>query len=355
MTRFPLSSLSRRRFLKGAAAAGISVAAMPRMGWGASNQVNIYNWDTYIGETTLDTFKAKTGLKVQYDLYANLEEMFAKFKEGNPGYDVIFPSDYMIETMIAADMLEEIDHSRLKNWDNIDPNFRNPAFDPGAKHNVPYFWGSVGIGYRKSKVETPRSWKDLFDSDKYAGRIALLADSRFVLGLVLMYLGHSPNTTDPKEIAEARDLLIRQKKNLKAFVPDSGQDMLISGDVDIVMEWNGDILKVMEEDKDLAYAVPDEGSILWIDGMCIPKGAPNIDNAYKFLDHVIDAKVNAEIANTIHYATTNLAARRYVDKADLVNPAVYLPDAIVKKSKALIDIGDALRLYDEAWTAIQAA
>lgn len=355
MTKLRFSPLSRRRFLKGVAAAGITVAALPRAGWGGSGQVNVYNWDTYIGETTLDTFKAKTGIDVQYDLYANLEEMYSKFKEGNPGYDVIFPSDYMIETMIAAGMLEEIDHSRLANWKNVDPNFRDPPFDPGCKHNVPYFWGSVGIGYRKSKVETPKSWKDLFDSDKYAGRIALLADSRFVLGIVLMYLGHSPNTTDPKEIAEARDLLIRQKKNIKAFAPDSGQDMLVAGDVDIVMEWNGDILNVMAEDKDLAYTVPDEGSILWTDGMCIPKGAPNIDNAYKFIDHVIDAKVNAEIANTIHYATSNLAARQYVDKADLANPAVYLPDWLVKKCRSLVDIGDALRLYDEAWTAIQAA
>ncbi|MFQ5783717.1 MAG: PotD/PotF family extracellular solute-binding protein [Alphaproteobacteria bacterium] len=355
MTTNPFSAFTRRRFLRGAAAAGVGLAALPRTGWTASGQLNVYNWDTYIGETTLDTFTKRTGVEVQYDLYANLEEMYAKFQEGNPGYDVIFPSDYMIETMIAADMLEEIDHSRIPNFKHIDPNFLNPSFDPGDKHNVPYFWGSVGIGYRKSKVETPRSWKDLFDSDKYAGRIALLADSRFVLGLVLMYLGHSPNTTNPAEVAEARDLLIRQKKNLKAFVPDSGQDMLISGDVDIVMEWNGDILGVMAEDSDLAYAVPDEGSILWVDGMSIPKGAPNIDNAYAFINHIHDPKVNGEIANTIHYATSNKAARAYVDKADLVNPAVYLPDSIVSKCKGLIDIGDALRLYDEAWTAIQAA
>ncbi|MGI9305142.1 MAG: polyamine ABC transporter substrate-binding protein, partial [Gammaproteobacteria bacterium] len=193
------------------------------------------------------------------------------------------------------------------------------------------------------------------DSAKHSGRIALLADSRFVIALALMYLGHSANSTSADEIGQARDLLIRQKQHLKGFVPDSGQDMLISGDVDVVMEWNGDVLKVMEEDDDLTYVVPKEGTILWIDGVCIPKGAPNIDNAYAFLNHIHEPSVNAEIANTIHYATTNKAAREFVAESDLNNPAVYLPDAIVSKCQSLIDVGDALRLYDEAWTKIQAA
>jgi len=348
-------TMNRRRFLQGTGAAAVGLSFGARAGLAAGDQVNVYNWDTYIGNTTLQTFTEATGVEVQYDLYANLEEMFAKFQEGNPGYDVIFPSDYMLEAMRKADMLEELDRSKLPNFANIDPNFLDPSFDPGCKYNIPYFWGSVGIGYRKSKVETPKSWGDVFDSDKYSGRIALLADQRFVLALALMYLGHSANSTSAEEIGEARDLLIKQKPHLKAFVPDSGQDMLIAGDVDIVMEWNGDVLKVMAEDDDLSYVLPDEGSVIWIDGLCIPKGAPNPDNAYKFLNHIHDPHVNAEIANTIHYATTNKAAQAYVDPADLNNPAVYPPDEIVAKCEALIDVGDALKLYDEAWTAIQAA
>ncbi len=355
MTGRPIWPLSRRDFLKTTGAAAVAVSFGAKAAAAASDKINVYNWDTYIGDTTLETYSKATGVEVTYDLYANLEEMFAKFQEGNPGYDVIFPSDYMIETMIAAGMLEELDRSKLPNFANIDENFLNPSFDPGCKYNIPYFWGSVGIGYRKSKVDPPTSWGDLFDSDKYAGRIALLADQRFVLALALMYLGHSANSTSAKEIGEARDLLIKQKKHLKAFVPDSGQDMLIAGDVDLVMEWNGDVLKVMAEDDDLSYVVPNEGSVLWIDGLCIPKDAPNEDNAYSFINHVHDAKVNAEIANTIHYATSNKAAREFVSKEDLANPAIYMPDDIVAKCETLIDVGDALKLYDEAWTAIQAA
>ena len=299
---------SRRSFLQTTGAAAVAISFGGKMA-SAAGEPNVYNWDTYIGETTLASFTEKTGISVQYDLYANLEEMFAKFQAGNPGYDVIFPSDYMIETMIAAGMLEELDRAKLPNFKNVDENFLNPAFDPGCKYNIPYFWGSCGIGYRKSKVGTVDSWKVLLDSDEHSGRMALLADLRFVMGVALIYLGYSANTTKPEEVNAARDLLIKAKKHLKGFVPDSGQDMLISGDIDVVMEWNGDVLKVMEEDDDLTYVIPKEGTVIWVDGVCIPKGGPNPENAYLFLNHLHDPQVNAEVANTIHYATSNKAAQ----------------------------------------------
>lgn len=346
---------TRRRFLQGSGAAAVALTFGGRNAFAQDKKLNVYNWDTYIGETTLSSFTENTGIEVQYDLYANLEEMFAKFQAGNPGYDIIFPSDYMIETMIAADMLVELDRSKIPNFANVDEAFLNPSFDPGCKYNAPYFWGSVGIGYRKSKVGEVDSWSILFDSDKHSGRMAMLADQRFVMGVALLYLGYSANTKNQDEINAARDLLIKTKKHLKGFVPDSGQDMLISGDIDLVMEWNGDILKVMEEDDDLSYVIPKEGTVIWVDGLSIPKGAPNIDLAYEFINHVMDAKVNAEIANTIHYATTNKSAREHVAEADLNNPAIYASDEVVNKSEALADVGDALPLYDAAWTEIQAA
>ena len=356
MSKPSLPRFSRRNFLEGTGAVAVALGTLPRRGWGAEEKiVNVYNWDTYIGDTTLDDFTDKTGIEVRYDLYANNEELFAKLKEGNPGYDVIFPSDYMIETMLAVDLLEPLDHSKLSNFENIDPNFRNPAFDPGLAHNVPYMWGTIGIGYRKSKVQTPTSWGDILDSDKYSGRIALLADQRAVLGLALKYLGYSMNSTTESEVHAARDLIIKQKPHLKAFAPDEGQNMLIAGDVDIVMEWNGDILAVIEEDDDLSYVVPNEGTMVWMDGVAIPKGAPHPENAHAFIDFLMDAEVNAAIANTIHYATGNAAARQYVDVEDLANPAIYTPDDVVAKSESLVDVGDHARLYDEAWTAIQAA
>jgi spermidine/putrescine transport system substrate-binding protein len=360
MNRFSAPRFSRRNFLAGAgvAAVGVSLGTFAKKGWAEeAKKLNVYNWDTYIGQTTLQSFTDKTGIAVQYDLYANNEELFAKLKAGNPGYDVIFPSDYMVQTMIKLNMLMPVDHSKVPNLANVNPakQFSDPGFNPGLKYGVPYMWGTIGIGYRKSKVETPKSWKVLFEDSSHAGKIALLADERDVLGLALKYLGYSVNSKSEAEVQKAKELLIKQKPNIKAFAPDSGQDMLLSGECDIVMEWNGDIISVMAEDGDLAYAVPDEGTIVWTDNVCIPTGAPHPENAHAFLNHILDAKVNAEIANTIKYATANKAAQAYIAKEDLENSAIYPPEEVVAKSEPLVDAGEFTPVYDKAWTEIQAA
>jgi spermidine/putrescine transport system substrate-binding protein len=163
------------------------------------------------------------------------------------------------------------------------------------------------------------------------------------------------NSTNPTEVAAARDLLIKQKKHIKAFAPDEGQNMLAAGDVDLVMEWNGDIISLMEEDDDVTYVVPEEGTMVWTDGIAIPKGAPHPENAHAFINHLHDKDVMAEIATTIHYATPNVEARKLLSEELLKNPAIYPPDEVVAKSESLISIGENVKLYDEAWTAIQAA
>ncbi|HWA43358.1 MAG TPA: spermidine/putrescine ABC transporter substrate-binding protein [Hypericibacter adhaerens] len=360
MNRFSPSPFSRRNFLAGAGAAavGVSLSAYAKKGWAEEpKKLNVYNWDTYIGQTTLQTFTDKTGIAVQYDLYANNEELFAKLKAGNPGYDVIFPSDYMIETMAKLNMLMALDHSKIPNLANINPakQFSDPAFNPGLKYGVPYMWGTIGIGYRKSKVQEPKSWKALLDDSTHAGKIALLADARAVLGVALKYLGYSMNSTNEAEVQKAKELLIKQKPSIKAFAPDSGQDMLLSGECDLVMEWNGDIISVMAEDSDLAYSVPDEGTMVWTDNVCIPSGAPHPENAHLFLNHLLDAQVNAEIANTIKYATADKAAQAFIAKEDLENPAIYPPEEVIAKSESLVDVGEFTPVYDKAWTEIQAA
>jgi spermidine/putrescine-binding protein len=184
--------------------------------------------------------------------------------------------------MLKAGMLEPLDHSKIPNMANIAKAFQDAAFDPGRKYSMPYMWGTLGVGYRKSKTgETDMAdWKPLFDSDQFAGRISLLGDAQNVIGCTLKYLGHSFNSTDPAQIKQAEELLIAQKKNIKTFAKDNGQDMLASGEVDVCMEWNGDIKQVIAEDKDLAYAVPKQGSLLWQDCVCIPKGAPHPNNAH---------------------------------------------------------------------------
>lgn len=357
-TTGPASRRSILKSLGAAGAAGVAIRILPGQSFAAEEkQLNVYNWDTYIGETTLQTFTDKTGIKVQYDLYANNEELFAKLKAGNPGYDVIVPSDYMVETMIKVGMVEALDHSQIPNIKNIDPDpvFSNPAFNPGLKYGVPYVWGTTGLGYRPSKTGELDSWETVFASDKFSGRIALLDDQRVVLGAVLKLLGFSINTVNADEIAKARDMLIKQKRHIKTLAPDNGQDLLLSGEVDVVLEWNGDIVQVMAEDDDIAYVVPNEGGQVWSDNVCIATGAPHPGNAHAFLNHIHDPEVNAELANTIQYATSNIAARKLISPDDLKNPAIYPAAVVVAKCETLIDVGDATRLYDEAWTKFKAA
>ena len=201
---------SRRSLLKGlgAAAIGISLTSTKRSAWAAEEpKLNFYNWDTYIGETTLDDFTEASGIDVNMSLFATNDELFAKLRAGNPGYDVIVPGSEFVERMIQANLLEPLDHAKIPNIKNIAPEFMTDApFDPGRKFSLPYTWLVIGIGYRKSKVkETPDSWKWLFDSDAYKGRIAVMSDASELFRNCFKYLGQSLNDASPELLKKAED------------------------------------------------------------------------------------------------------------------------------------------------------
>ncbi len=359
MTNFPNNRLSRRSFLAGTGAAAAGIAIAPKLGWSAEEaKLNFYNWDTYIGENTLSDFKKASGITVKMDLFADNDELFAKLKEGNPGYDLIVPTNDYVERMITAKMLQPLDHSKIPNFKtNISKAFQDGAFDPGRKYSMPYMWGTIGIGYRKSKVDgVPDSWKWVFDSDKYSGRVALLSESSTMLGVALKYLGHSLNETDPAKLKAAEALLTKQKKHIKVIAEDNGQDLLLSGEVDLAVEWNGDILQIMAEDDDISYVVPKEGGLVWQDTLCIPTGAPHPDNAHKFINFILDADAGAEIADFIQYATPNEAARAKMKPEYSQNPAIFPTDETLSRCESAIYLGeDVSRQRDEAWTRMLSA
>ncbi len=348
---------TRRRFLGGAgAAAGFSI--LPQAGFaGEEPKLNFYNWDTYIGETTLADFEARTGIRVRMDLYADNDELFARLRAGNPGYDVIVPTNDFVERMIAADMLMPLDRAAIPNMANIEPAFRDAAFDPGRRHSVPYMWGTMGIGYRKSRCDgVPDSWRWLYDSDRYSGRCALLSEAATVLGAAFKYMGYPLNTGEPEVIAAAEKLIVAQKPHLKLFAPDNGQDLLLSGEVDIAMEWNGDILQVMAEDDDIAYVVPREGSILWEDTLAIPRGAPHPENAHAFINFILEAEAGAAIAETIRYATPNAAAKALLPVDYTGNPGIFPSEETLAACEPALYRGqEVVSLYEAAWTRIRAA
>ncbi len=358
VSRHDSSSIpGRRGFLQGTAALGISITLPQGALAQDGGEVNFYNWDTYIGEDTIAMFEDKTGIEVQYDLYADNDELFAKLRGGNPGYDIIVPTNDYVERMVSADMLMPVDHDLLPNLKNIAPEFMNREFDKGRKFSIPYLWGTIGIGYRKSVFDTPPdSWKLLLDSDEYAGRIALMSESQTVLQMAMKYRGHSLNDWTKENVAEAEALIKKQKKNIASFAPDNGQDLLLAGEVDLVMEWNGDILQVMEEDDDIGYALPKEGGLLWEDCLCIPKGAPNVENAHKLINHILDGEVGAGIADWVYYATPNEAAREQLSEDYNMNPAVFPSEEALEKSEISVFSGqETLRLIDDAWTRIKSA
>ena len=349
---------NRRTLLKGSGALLAGLTFLPRFSMAEEEKkMNLYNFDTYIGEHTLDDFNAASGIEVKMDLFADNDELFAKLKGGNPGYDVIVPTNDMLERMIKANIVQPLDHSKIPNMSNIDKLFQDAAFDPGRKHSIPYMWGTLGIGYRKSKVDgVVDSWKVLLDSDKYAGKISLLGDANNVIGVALKYLGHSFNSTDTAELKKVEELLIACKKNVKVFADDNGQDLLASGEVDLCQEWNGDIVQVMVEDEDLAYAVPTEGSLIWQDTMAIPVGAPHPENAHAFLNFVLSAEAGKHIAETIQYATANAAAKALMDDKYKNNSAIFPPPEIVAKCEPGLYLGEeATKVRDELWTRVQAA
>jgi len=359
---------SRRSMLAalGAAAVGLSFTTLEgcspkakavKTANGEEPKLNFYNWDTYTGKTTLADFKAATGIDVNMSLFATNDELFAKLKAGNPGFDVIVPSNEYVTRMRLADMLMELDHAKIPNFANLLPQFKDVDFDPGRKFSMPYTWLVLGIGYRKSKVDgVPDSWKWVMDSDKYKGRIAVFSEADDLIELGAKYLGHSVRNIPEDMIKKVAEMYIKQKPNIKVFHDDNGQDLLLSKDVDIVMEYNGDIAQVMTEDPDLDFVVPKEGSIFNSDCLCIPKGAPRPDNAHKFINFILDGKVGAGISTTIKYPTPNAAALALMPDSYKKSPVIFPPpEQLAKCEYAEFEGVERAQLYDETLTKIRAA
>jgi len=320
---------------------------------GTSNSLNVYNYSTYIDPEAIALFEQKFGVKVNYDTYESNEDLYAKLKSGNPGYDVIFPSDYMVTIMAKENLLQPLNLANIPNSKNIDNKFLNAPFDPENKYSLPYQWGTLGVGYNLKKTGGEiNSWSAIFDP-KYAGRVALIEDPRGILGAILLTLGYDPNSTNTSEIEQAKDYLIKNKATIAAFAPDTGQILLDQGEVDIAVEWSGDILQVMAENPDLRYAIPQEGSIVWIDNMAIPKDAPHQDLAEQFINFIFAPEISAKISNFIKFGSPNKIAVEQGLIADLNNPGIYPPPEVFEKLTYLRDVGEATQLYDDAWTEIK--
>jgi spermidine/putrescine transport system substrate-binding protein len=353
--------LSRRGLLGslGAVAVGFSLQSCGSgdKAGATGDKLNFYTWDTYIGETTLADFAKATGIRVQTSYFATNDELFAKLKAGNPGYDVIVPSNEFVTRMRGADMLMPLDLAKIPNLKNIAPEFLGQDYDPAPKHSVPYTWLVIGIGYRKSRVNgVPDSWKWLYDSELYKGRIALSSEAADLIRLGAKYLGKSLNGVDAATIKAVEEMLIRQKPNIKTFHEDNGQDLLLAGDVDLVMETNGDIAQIALEDPDIAFVVPREGSLLNADTLAIPKGAPRSELAHQFINFLLDAEAGKHIAETILYPTPNAAAKALMPPSFSANPNIFpIGPGMDASEWGKFEGPEKARLFEEAITRVRAA
>ena len=318
--------------------------------------VNVYNWGVYIDESVLEDFTAETGIKVVYDTFESNEAMYGVLKNEGASYDVVIPSDYMISRMIEEDMLEPLNFDNIPNFEDVDPALKNPDYDPENLYSVPYMWGLLGIIYNTSMVEeTPTSWDIMFD-ENYSGQILMFNNSRDAIGIALKQLGYSYNTTDENQIKEAVDLLIQQKPLVQSYVMDDIFEKMQSGSAAIGAYYYGDFLTMQEVNPDLAFCLPEEGTNLYVDAMCIPKNAENKENAEIFINYMCSTAAGLKNCEEIWYSSPLLSVREELDPEVSGDPYAYPDESILANCESFKNLpAETLALYDSEWTRLMLA
>ena len=321
---------------------------------GENGTINFFNVGDYIDEALIRKFEKETGIKVNYSTYDTNEIMYQKVKT-NPGtYDLVVPSDYMIEKMIQEDLLETIDYNNIPNYQYIGENYKNLSYDPTNEYSVPYMWGTIGIIYDSSRITEPvTSWDILWDS-KYKDEVYMFNSLRDSLAIALIKAGYSINSDVPSEIDAAKDELLEQRKLTNpVYVVDEVKDNMIAGEKALATVWSGDAIYIMNENPDLEYAIPEEGSNKWFDALVIPKGAPNKSGAEAFINFLCDPDNALKNVEYIEYSTPNTAAFEMLDEETKNNPAAYPSEETLARCKIFTNLNsETLKLYESAFTDV---
>lgn len=326
-------------------------------GTSKNGQVIVYNWGEYIDPEIIDLFEEETGIDVIYEEFETNEIMYPKIQSGAIAYDVVCPSDYMIQRMIENDLLAEINYDHIPNLKYIGDNYMKMSrqFDPENKYSVPYLWGTVGILYNKKMVDEPvDSWGILWDK-KYEDSILMQDSVRDAFAVALKYLGYSLNSTDLDELEAAKNLLIEQKPLVQAYVIDQVRDKMIGGEAALGVIYSGEALYCQQENPDLDYVIPKEGTNIWIDSWVIPKNAKNVENAEAFINFLCRPDIAKMNFDYITYSIPNTAGRDLIEDESLRNSPIAFPDDSklenCKTFRFLGDDNDAL--YNRLWREIK--
>lgn len=332
-----------------------------------SDELYVYNWGEYIDESVIEQFEEETGIHVTYDMFETNEEMYPIIEAGAVMYDVVCPSDYMIQKMAENDMLLELNLDNIPNLKYIDETYieKSRSFDPQNKYSVPYTWGTVGILYNTKRLEElgmepPTKWADLWDP-RYEGEILMQDSVRDALMVALKMNGHSLNSTDPAELEEAKELLLAQKPLVQAYVVDQVRDKMLNAEAAVGVIYSGELLYLQEEaellelDYELEYVIPQEGSNVWIDSWVIPYNARNKENAEKWIDFLCRPDIALKNFEYITYATPNAGAFEMLDEETQNNKSVFPDDKILENCEVYQYLGtEADDLYSALWKEIKA-
>lgn len=332
---------------------------------GGGTTLYVFTWSDYTNPEVIAQFESENNVKVVLDTFDTNEDMIAKVRVGNSGYDVVVPSDYAVEIMVKEGLLAPLDKSKLPNITNMLPENMAQYFDPDNAYSVPYLYGMTGIAYNKTVFATPPdSWAALFDTAQlgpYSGKVSMLDDEREAPGAVLRYLGKSVNDTDPATLQQVQDILIAQKPLLTAYNSNDVQRKLIGGEYVIAQAYNGmaiqAILGLEDEfpgDPNIGWVMPKEGGIVWQDNLAIVKDSRNAELAHKFLDFTMRPEIAVKNAEYVYYLTPNAGAVKQLPQElqDLYAQG-FAPDAEMYKRLERTRVVENSSVFTDLWTAVK--
>ncbi len=344
-----------KKYITASAVAIATIACALISGCGpAKPALNVYMWSDYIDMDLVREFEKQNDCKVVIDIFDSNEFMYSKLKAGGTGYDVILPTTYMAKVMFDQNMLEKLDHSKLPNLKYINPKYlADLALDKKMEYSVPYMLGFTCVAYNKEKCGTlPETW-DVFSNEKFAGKMTLLNDHRETIGAALFFLGKSMNDTNDADLAKAKEVLLKWKKNLAKFDNELYKVGIQSGEFLVVQGYSGDLFQVFAEAPNLTYMCPKEGISMSCDDWVIPATAKNKELAYKFINFLCDPKNAAKNMEFTCYSAPIPEARKYVSEENKNHPGMFLPDDLYKRGELIRDLGEDNAKFNALWDAVK--
>lgn len=352
--------MNRRHFIA-ASSAALAAGSLPSCkskdgsAAGGAKKLTIFTWADYLSSEAKESFEKANNCTVVVDTFDSNEAMLAKLESGATGYDLLVPSSYAVQALKAKGMIQKLDQSKLPNLKNMDADYLAIAPDKKMEVSVPYLMAPTCLCYLASKVSNPVDSWAMLDRTDLKGRITLLDDMREVLGAALKLLGHSLNSTDPAQLAAARDVAIRWKKNIAKFESEQYKTGIASGEFHLVQGYASDLIQASSENQDMRTFVPKEGTAFSCDDMCIPKGAKEVELAHAFINHLSDPEVAAKNMEEIGSRSPNSAAYPHLSEDFRGSPLLFPPTELFAKCEPIGDLGDKLPLWTAEWDKVKTA